>query len=350
MSYAADKAVRAAFASQSISCDRLGSPFMARLMALFAERIAPGTGVADRILSWPGDPATSADSVPLRVAGALHGLVIDGLAPDLAAAYPPQGATDDDLWRTVTAAMVAHSSRLLDWIARAPQTNEVRRSVALIPALTLVARATGLPLALREVGCSGGLNLRADLFALQAGDVRYGPPGDMVLRPDWSGPAPDPLSLRVVERRGVDRAPLDPETDRTRLLAYLWPDQPDRRALTEAAIGLAERHPAIIDAADAVAWLARTLPDRPSGAATVLFHTIAWQYLPPEARAQGDALIAAAGAAATADAPLARIAMEADGGDRAGLTLTLWPGGMPVPLARVDFHGRSVTWTGPTAL
>lgn len=56
------------------------------------------------------------------------------------------------------------------------------------------------------------------------------------------------------------------------------------------------------------------------------------------------ALLAAAGAKARADCPLAHLAMEADGGKGAGLRLTLWPGGETYLLARVDFHGRWVEW------
>jgi hypothetical protein len=217
----------------------------------------------------------------------------------------------------------------------------------------MVARATGKSLALWELGCAAGLNLRADCYALRAGQVAYGPAAAApALAPEWEGPAPQPGPLEVCERQGVDLAPLDPAdaADRLRLRAYLWPDQPGRHALTAAALAVARQVPARIATADAIDWLAGRLPRRRPDTATVIYHTVAWQYLSQPARARGDALIAAAGAAATAGAPLARIAMEADGGPRAGLTLTLWPGGRPVALARVDFHGRAVAWIGPVAL
>ena len=41
------------------------------------------------------------------------------------------------LWSAVETAMAAHTDRLLHWLDSAPQTNEVRRSAALIPALRL---------------------------------------------------------------------------------------------------------------------------------------------------------------------------------------------------------------------
>ena len=348
-----EAAVRRAFAQQGRACARLGSPFMARLMALCAARLAPRGAVAEAVLSWPGDPGPAAESPALRLAGGLHALVISGADPALAAVYPPAAAPDEALWAAVEGALARHPGRLMEALGRAPQTNEVRRAAALIPALALVARATGRPLALWELGCAAGLNLRCDRFALEAGEARFGPSGAAVrLAPDWQGSVPEPVALEVVERRGVDLAPLDPGAagDRLRLLSYLWPDQPERRALTEAALDLARAVPAEIVQADAAAWLEGALGRRRAGVTTVLVHTVAWQYLPAEARARGEAAIAAAGAGATAGAPLARIGMEADGRRDAGLRVQIWPGGARHALARVDFHGRAVAWTGPTAL
>jgi hypothetical protein len=339
--------VRASFAEQAPTCTRLGSPFMARLMALCAARLAPETAVETRVLDWPGDPRPGADNVSLRLAGGLHALVITGAAPDLTAAYPPNMVDDDILWRAIRQSMDNHPGLLLDWLTRPPQTNEVRRAAAILPALHVAARMTGLPLALWEVGCSAGLALRADRYGLQAGAQWLGPADATVrLAPAWSGPSPPPADLRIVDRRGVDLSPLDPTNPahRLRLRAYLWPDQPDRRTLTDAAIAVARDLPARIDAGDAVEWLEAHLPKRPPGVATVIFHTIAWQYLPPAARARGDARIAAEGAGATADQPLIRIGMEGDGGTDSALTLQAWPGGMVRRLGRADFHGRTIRW------
>ncbi len=340
--------VRASFAEQVPTMERLGSPFMARLMRLLAQRLAPGTPVTDRMLDWPGDPHAGADNLSMRLAGGLHALVISGDAPRLSAAYPPQHCDDETLWNAIAAAFETHSEQLQPWLDRPPQTNEIRRAAAVIPAMHLVARATGLPLALWEVGCSAGLTLRAESFHLDAGGTHFGSAAAALrLAPDWEGTPPAPTALEVIDRRGVDLAPMDPgdPAHRLRLLSYLWADQPARRALTEAAITEAARLPAQLERADALEWLARKLPLRPRGATTFLFHTIAWQYLPPDARAQGEALIASEAARATADAPLARFGMEGDGGPDAALTLQLWPGEIRIPLGRADFHGRSVRWT-----
>ena len=51
--------------------------------------------------SDPGDPSPSADSVPLRIAGCLHALVLEGKETWLAGVYPPDVVDDDTLWAAI---------------------------------------------------------------------------------------------------------------------------------------------------------------------------------------------------------------------------------------------------------
>lgn len=346
-------AVRGYFRRQSRGCISLGSPFMGRLMRMMADWLTEDTVVGRHVLHWPGDPSPNGDNPSLRLAGALHALVLSEEDEGLASVYPPNDVLDGPLWTEVSRALVDHEAHLMEWLRSAPQTNEVRRSAALIPALHMVAAVAPGPLHLWEIGCSAGLNLCCDRFGLLAGETAFGDPTHVALAPEWDGPTPEPAEFKVRKRRGVDLKPLDPTyaEDRLRLLAYLWPDQVERKARTHAAITLARTLPIELDREDAVDWLAENLSKRPDTGTTVIYHTIAWQYVPPEARARGEALIAEAGAAATAEAPLVRIALEADGRDPgAGLSVTVWPEGTHHELARVDYHGRWVNWTGPVAL
>ena len=80
-------AVRQAFRQQAKACASLGSPLMECLMAGLTDRLTPGDPVSDKVLAWPGDPSSKADSVPLRLAGGLHALVLSGQDPDLAKTY-----------------------------------------------------------------------------------------------------------------------------------------------------------------------------------------------------------------------------------------------------------------------
>lgn len=308
---------------------------MGRLMALFAERLQFGSSVADRILEWPGDVGPTGHSVPLRLAGALHGLVLERLA--LTEVYPPTQVSDDMLWAEVIRAFNAHSERIHRWLDSPPQTNEVRRSAALILGASLLSQQFGLPLVLSELGASAGLNLNFDRYRLGP----YGAPDSAVsLTPDLAGPLPPVSALNVIDRAGVDLNPLDPDKDKLRLLAYLWPDQPERLALTRAALALGPPKP---DRGDAAKWLEMRLNKPRQGALHLVYHTVAWQYFPTETKQSCKTTLARAAKNATPDAPIAHLSMEADKiQDGAALSLTTWPGGKTETLARVDFHGRWV--------
>lgn len=342
--------IRDAFRRQATACEALGSPFTARICRLHAERLVPGSPVADRILGWQGDPSPSADSVPLRLAGSLHALALEGRDAGLKAVYPPADAGEDALWNAIAAAEERHVDFLLDRLGSAPQTNEVRRSGALLSGFLLLGAMFGKPLVLSEVGASAGLNLQWDRYRYDLGGRAFGPADSAVLiAPEWRG-APAPLAeVTVAERAGCDLHPVEADNPdhRLRMLSYIWADQPDRFERTRHAFEIAAREGLHVDRADAVDWLGGRLAISRPGFVHVVYHTIAWQYLPEALRARGDALIAEAGARATAEAPLARLSLEADGrSDGASLTLQVWPTGEKQEIGRGDFHGRWVEWRG----
>lgn len=336
--------LRRALRDQAASCAHLGSPFTARLLRLLADFLTPTGPLGPRLFAWPGDLTSRGHSVPLRLAGAFHALVLSGQAPALAAAYPPREVPDATLRAAVTDALHAHAPEIDRFLDSPPQTNEVARSAALIAAAHWLHARHPLPLRLSELGASAGLNLNFDRYALDTGTARLGPAdAALTLRPDWTGPVPAPAPVAVTGRRGVDLAPIDPAdpAQRLRLRAYVWPDQPDRLARLDMALALP---PAPVDRSDAAPWLAARLAESRPGTLHLVTHTVAWQYFPPATQAA--CLAALEAARATPDAPLARLAMEADadpGG--AALSLTLWPGGETRRLGRIDFHGRWLRWT-----
>lgn len=333
--------IRQAFRQQAEACAALGSPLMNRLMTGLAERLQPGNPVADRVLGWQGDSSSKADSVPLHLAGGLHALILTGQDSALATAY----ASGIDPTPEALAALARHPAFLLDWLTTPPQTNEVRRSAPLIAAAHWLTQRVGLPLILSELGASAGLNLLWDHHALRIGDHSLGlVEPTLTLTPNWTGPFPPQAMPTILNRRGTDLNPLDPVTDSLRLLAYLWPDQPDRLARTRAALDLAARARPQIDRADAADWLETRLANSTPSTLHLIFHTVAWQYFPPATQARALAAMERAGQTT----PIARLSMEADGqSPGAALTLTLWPGNETVPLGRADFHGRWVDWQAP---
>lgn len=333
-----------AFARQSRNCAALGSPFMGRLMFLLVGAWPKDTELGRVCAEWPGDLGPSSVSMPLRIAGGLHALVLEGRDDALTAVYPPAEVSDHDLLRTVLSAMERHETFLLKWIESPPQTNEVRRSAVIVPAAHWIAARHPMPFQISELGASAGLNLNWDRFAVDTGFGSYGPSEPaLTLAPDWSGTAPANAQVTVADRAAVDLNPLDlsdPEQSR-RLFAYLWPDQPHRMDLTRAATAVQRT---LVIRGDAIDWLGQRLSGQLEGTLHLIYHTIAWQYFTVAKQTEGRILIEAAGSRATAERPLAWLAMEADGGEGAGVMLRLWPGDVRVMLARADFHGRWVRW------
>jgi hypothetical protein len=336
------------FLEQAQACENLGSPFTAGLLRLLAEELTDKTAVGAKALNWPRDPSYRTDALGLRLVGALHALALQETCPDLMACYPPNDSTKKQLWDAVQAAFLSHEAQILNWLNLPPQTNEVRRSAALIPACLSLQDHFGLPLVLSELGASAGLNLHWDQFRLTLQGTEFCDVTSPVhLAPDWSGPLPPQITPQVIDKAGCDLNPLDPAEDALRLRAYIWPDQAKRVARTNAAITIAKNIPARVDKSDVQDWLQQRLATRHSGAVHVIYHTIAWQYFPPDVQKTCESLIRTAGKAATVDAPIAWVSMEADNDPNgAGLRVTYWPGGETQAVGRADFHGRWVSWLG----
>jgi hypothetical protein len=339
---------------QAQACVAFGSAFSGTLMNKAAEDVERGGPTAAVMAAWAGDSARSlfADAVPVRLLGALHAFALSGDAPTLSAAYPAPGRTGDPeaAWLEGRGLMQQHPQRFIDFMDHEPQTNEVRRSACLIGGFLTIAHETGLPMRCFEVGASAGLNQLWDRFYYRLGDVAtWGDSGSSVGQDTtWNGPPP-PLAARVnvIERAACDRRPVnisDPVA-RARLRAYVWADQLDRMKRLEAAIALARAEGVTVDTDDAVRWTAdRALPR--DGAATVLYHSVFWQYMPPDSQAALLAAIRSHGAAASEPAPFAWLRMEPPAHDLANmeLRLTLWPDGEDRLLARVHPHGAEVNW------
>lgn len=243
-------------------------------------------------------------------------------------------------------ALQNHARHLSHWLDSPPQTNEVRRSAVLIAAGHWLARRFGLPMVLSELGASAGSNLIWDQHALESLRTGLRPrrapaPADARM----GRPAATALPACCRRPRGRRPEPADLAADRLRILSYIWAGQ-DRPAgphpRRRRPGGGLSRHG---DARRCGGLVGDRLATPRPGHLHLVFHTIAWQYFPAAAQARGAALLTEAGARATPDAPLARLAMEADAAPgRAAVTLTVWPGGTPILMARAGFHGQHIHW------
>jgi hypothetical protein len=331
-------------------CKSNNAPFTAGILEIIRENIRTGGALAPLMVPWPGNPV--ADALVLRATGALHFMVRTGRAPELAAYYPGHG---DKTWdaaamgRAVESAVQTHLPLVKDILSGPPQTNETGRSAVLMPGYALIARLTGLPLSILEIGASAGLNMNWDRYAYRYGDRFVGDANaPVVVEAEWRGPWCNVESLpKVAAKRGCDQAPIDlgQPGAADRLISYVWPEQKARLARLEAAIATAMRERPPLEKADAADWLARQLAAQVPDAATVIAHTIVWQYIAKDTRARIDAMIRAAGARATNAAPLAWLSLEQYALDQhPELRLTLWPGGETQKLATAHPHGAWVEW------
>ncbi len=218
----------------------------------------------------------------------------------------------------------------------------------------MIASETGLPLRLRELGSSAGLNLRLDRYWFEQDGAGWGDPTAKVRFTEfWAGGrALFERGATIVDRRGCDQDPLDATTDAARLalLSYVWPGQDQRFQVLQAALDAARDFPVTIDRADAGDWLASQVGEPAPGAVTVVYHSIFWQYLTDSTRSSIITQLRAAGARATPEAPLAWLRLEPHPQTfaPAELRLSIWParGGVVENrlLAKTGFHLGPVEW------
>ena len=335
---------------QSQICVGMGSPMYGELLDRVVADVRAGGVFAAILAGHENDSGRLA--VPLRLLGGLHRLALDGSASQLRRWYPSIGGQWDAeaAWPDIALAASDHADRLRAALDQPPQTNEVGRAAALIGGLLILARRFALPVRLFEIGCSGGLNLRADQYSYRYLDGQWGPADSSVTIDDaWRGRLPPDVGLEIVERHGYDIAPLDATSrdGELTLLSYVWPDQSERLDRLRGAISIARRVPAALqrrDAVDAVAGLSVA-----AGKLTVLWHSIMWQYLSADDQAAVRTAIDALGANARTDAPFAHLALEPQRRTpEAPVEFTVrarcWPGGDDTVLAVCSPHGPPVTW------
>jgi hypothetical protein len=291
--------------------------------------------------------------------------------PSLGGSYGPDGGT----WPLFRTFVLDRADRVRSLIARhVTQTNEVRRSALLYPAVAIAAKEAKAPVGLLEVGTSAGLLLGLATYSYryqtqQAGQLAAGPARATVgihcalaLAQGASLPS-IPKKLAVGARIGLDSAPVDltDEEQYAWLEACIWPDQPERLRLFGAAATAQRKSPPELVAGDAVddlAGAAERIPaDQPI---VVLTSNVLWLF--PEERRT--AFIAELGrladrrpvwwvshegyeAALTHVLPGRDDLIPARGEQAFGVVgLVRWTSGTPhgTALARTALHGERMEW------
>ena len=327
----------------------MSSPFYAALIAQMHADVVTRGPTWELLLPFATEAPT--EFYAFRALSGVHRLVLGGAAPELTGHFPSTGGDGDAAaaWPHVRAAFAQHPPELIAKIRHPLQTNDTSRCAALIGGYLTVARETGLPLRVRALGASAGLNLHFDLYRYEADGVAFGPPGSEVRFIDhWRGGVP-PLDvpMAVADRRGCDLDPIDPTTEdgRLELESCVFADDLPRMELLRSALAIAAEMPVEVDRSGADTWIARELAELPSGQATVVSHSIFWIYPEQEIRDGISAAIEGAAAKASAERPLAWLRYEpGESSTLVELRLTLWPGGDERLLATGGHHLEPVSW------
>jgi len=336
------------FRAQVEGCRNAGSELTARLMERCVAELEAGGPLARLLSDWQGQPLL--DALPQRVVGAVQGLALEGRAPELERFYPSLGGTP--VWPDTADAFARvierHAAEIRPRLDAQVQTNEVRRCAGLLGGFLAAARSANLPLQILEIGSSAGLNLFWDRYRYALGPHAWGDAdAKLLLDAEWRGDPPDlHAPVRVTSRRGCDLYPLDVRdpAQLRRIESFLWADQPDRHRLLRAAAAALPPEGAQLERIGAREFVARELSRPVSGAATVLFHSVMWWYLPEADRKEIARSVEEAGARASREAPLFWLRMEPPSMQFCEVRMRSWPGGGDRLLARAHHHGRWVEW------
>ncbi len=299
-----------------------------------------------------GQPAVN------MVFGAVHDLLLRGVAHELAEFYPSVGGSQlpTGAGPVFAAFCREHFEQLAEIIRkRRVQTNEVGRSGVLLPAFALAQRMMGgRPLHLIEIGASAGLNLLLDRygFRYEFADGRDEPivlneQSSVQVRTCAANVAREEFSrlveggIRIGGRVGVDIHPVDvrDEAEMRWLAALIWPDQLERIHLLRSAVQVTKREPPEVVAGDAMERVDGLVDRVDQGNVPVVYHTHAVYQMSRQWREAFGARIAAIGR----QRDLVHVSVEWLGDDPGPrVWLKGWRDGAEaeVQLASCDHHGR----------
>ena len=229
---------------------------------LYAELSAEVAGDEELLdlaaLARPGQPA------PNLLFAAVHYLLLKGAEHPLARFYPsvsgPRAAPREPAFPAFKDFCRANATLLRQLLTtRLVQTNEPARCAVLLPALALLARRSGRPPSLVEIGSSAGLNLLLDRYAYDYSGLLLGE-SRLCFACELRGELRPPLRIPALAGRlGIDLNPVDVgNPDQVLWLRSLvWPDQPERAAQLLSAIALARQDPPRLLRGDAVSEVRR---------------------------------------------------------------------------------------------
>jgi hypothetical protein len=292
--------------------------------------------------------------VPNLLFGAVQYLLLRDQTQPLTMYYPgltehPDPGDPFPVFRAFCLERAGEIATLLE--TRLVQTAHVSRCTCLLPAFELIARRTGRPLALVEIGASAGLNLLWDRYSYEyGGGRRHGNSrSPLQLRTELRGTRRPPLPSRLPEvatRVGLDLNPIDVrDPDQVLWLrALIWPDETGRAHQLESALEVARQDPPTVIAGDALETLPAVLATVPRDHTLCVYHS----YTVNQFSARGRQHLAALFEREARHRDLYRISIEMLGGEHPRIDLTSYRASVRSDelLAWCDAHGAWLEWIG----
>ena len=220
---------------------------------------------------------------------------------------------------------------------RYTQTNECRRCAVLLPVIWLTPFTR---FHLLDVGSSAGLNLNLDLYHYRWGDLEWGPPSTVNLVTESRGVEPQPRSIEVASRVGLDLNRIDAADpkDRMWLEALVWPEHFERRRRLAEALELAVRNPVDVVEGDALETMEPLLEALPSEEPAIVMHSFALLQFSREARSSFREILHRR----RGDRPIYEISFDALGREDGAGGLTIDDGNGPIEVGTAHPHGEWV--------
>ena len=286
--------------------------------------------------------------------GAVHALLLSGAQHPLTEYYRSCGGArpaDDGAYPAFKSFVDREREHIEPIIkTRVTNTNEVGRSALLYLAYDFIARETGVPLNIIEIGPSAGLNLNWLRYGYRytgehGAALTRNEEAALILCSELRGRRQPVLAPKLPEVDwivGLELNPVDLSAPQERLWlrALVWPERLDRMKRLDAALAIAAQCPPRILRGDAAGDLSMLIDGMPAGPLTIAHTLVTYQFDRQALDALESVLRQASGERAVYE-----VGVEWDGSSYPISLIRRHAGkAQGVALARCDPHGGWIEW------
>ena len=271
-----------------------GNEILSQRFAKFAEKECKGSSklyeflasqiAKDDDLLETCSNSHSGQPVPNLIFGAVHFLLLKGKEHKLKEFYPSlviNPLHHRDSFESFKDFCLSYKDEIIHLIqSKLVQTNEVRRCGYLYPVFSYIHEKTKQPLALIEIGTSGGLQLLWDQYSYtyNTNEVFGNIDSKLNITSEIKNDITPYLrtnSPPVTTRVGIDLNPvdLDDEEEKLWLKSLIWPEHGERLTMFEKAAEYMKEHPVQLVKGNGVELLNQYVGKLPFDNTVCIYHT-----------------------------------------------------------------------------